>query len=292
MSRSTFLQYFFVCLLLRAFGMFPYCIKKSKRRIKLVRTKQDIALSLVLSLFYLCSLSWLLPQCIANSDFISAGKKTNIYLNTILLYLNCYKFTSLHINVFKRLQYFDIKMRSLNLKNRLFLIYSGCKFFTFMLLISQDLLHCTINKKLFDPLQCMLSVYLQFIIETCPEVVYIFAISLIRDRVIIITSKTKSISNANYQNIKFLICAMMELKENFQLINVYFSLPFLLKMLNSFSGSLLAASLLIDYTKRGTPLFSEIFFSGGWIVTIVLEVMLFFYCLNRCLVAVRFPIIT
>lgn len=284
MSRSIYSQFFVLYLILRCFGMFPYCIHKSKLKIKLIQRKRDMVLNNILLFAYLCYFSWILFQCLDNSDKITTGKRIHLYINTILLYINCFNFLSMFVNIFERLDKFDTKMICPDIKNRLFLIHIGCKLFIYLLFISQDVLFYMTQNSTYAPFQCVSSVYLQNWMETSQEALYIFAISLITDRVIFLKTKIRGVK---CKNVKIFLRALMELKENFQLVNLYFSMPLLLKMINNFAGCLVAVNFLIDYINGKMTYIAELSFLCIWILILVFEVLLLFYCLDHCLTAVR-----
>lgn len=282
MARSIFIHFFCLYIILRCFGMFPYCIHKSKLRIRFIQRRRDIVLNVILSIFYLCYFSCLMPQCIKNKDFLKMGEKLYIYLNIFVLYLNIYKFLNLFIKVYESLQYFDIKMRCPHLRNRLFLIYSGLKMLVVVVYVCQDIVYYTRGEDDDVPLRCVIYLYVHDLMQTYQEALYIFAISLIRDHVVILEGKIKKVDNIDFQDIKVLT----ELKNNFQLMNTYFSTTLLIKLTSTFISFLLSANLILNSKNEGNLSIFEIFFSGGWFIVLTFDIFLLFYCIDRCLVAV------
>lgn len=197
-------------------------------------------LSASLCFSYLSYFGLSMPQCTNNHDFINLLKLIYQYLNTILLYINCYIFINLFIQVFERLRTFDIKMRYPDLKNGLFLIFAGWKVFLFVYCISIDLIYFLTVFRIFGvTVGCFFHLYLQRIMESYQELLYIFVVSLISDRVAILRTR---INDGKIQNIQNISRVLRELKENFQLINTYFSMLLLIKLSNGFLTILLAVS--------------------------------------------------
>lgn len=176
-------------------------------------------------------------------------------------------------------------MRYPDLKNGLFLIFAGWKVFLFVYCISIDLIYFLTVFRIFGvTVGCFFHLYLQRIMESYQELLYIFVVSLISDRVAILRTR---INDGKIQNIQNISRVLRELKENFQLINTYFSMLLLIKLSNSFLTILLAVSLIIDGVKKDTLNFFGLIYMGGWIAMLGFDVLVYFYCVDRCLVDVR-----
>lgn len=290
MLRANFFQFLILFIILRCFGMFPYRINKSKEMIRFKQRKCDILLNAILCFSHLCFFSSLLLQCTENIDLLSAGKQINLVLSTVLLYINCYRFVNLITVVIEKLQELDMKIQYTKFNNKLFFLYCVWKIFIYILFISQDVVF-TFTCSLYVPFKCFCYMYSQFLIEVNQEALYIFTISLIRDRVVFVYNRIKNVNNANVKTIKDSRRVIMELKENFQLMNTYFAMPLIIKMTNNFAGILLSIGILFDYTKKGIPSISELYLSCGWCAVLCFDVLLFFYCLDRCLISVRLYIL-
>lgn len=286
MSKISFIQFFYLYVILRCFGMFPYCIHKSKLRIKFIQRRKDIVLNIILIFFYLCCFSWLLPQCIESKGFLRVGEKLHVYINAVLLYLNCYRFLGLFIKVLEDLQYFDIKIRCPRLKNKLFLIYISWKSLIYVLYIIQDIIFYILDEGSGDKLRCIFFLYLYDVLQTNQEALYIFALSLIRDRVVILEAKINEINNIDVRNLKIFTYALSELKNNFQSINRYFSLPLLIKLTSNFVNFLVSVNIVLVYKKEGNLSIFGAFMSCGWFIVLCLDTLLSFYCVDKSLVAV------
>lgn len=179
-------------------------------------------------------------------------------------------------------------MKGENMKNKLFVIYGVWKLFFFTYYISLDVIYfMTVFCDFIISIRCFFYMYLQCIMEACNELLYIFVLSLLRDHVIILKSKINDMDYTSIQNVKIIIHALMELKGSFQLINKYFSMLLLVKLSNSFASILLAVSIMIDSKKQGNLSFAELFYTGGWIAIMSFDVLIYFYCVDRCFVEVR-----
>lgn len=170
------------------------------------------------------------------------------------------------------------------LKNKLFLIYGGGKVLMFILYVCQDVTFYMRGQG--DPLKCLFYLYLHDIIQTYQEALYVFALSLIKDRVIILETKIRKMDNNDFKNMRLLIYALMELKNNFQLINTYFSMPLLIKLTNNFISFLLSANVILNSKNKGDLSVFDILFSSEWFLILIFDIILLFYCVDRLLTAV------
>lgn len=270
MKKTIFDQFFVLYLLLRSCGMFPYCIHKSKNKVKFVLRKLDVVLSCIsVSIIHGFEL-WTGMMCMNYKDLLFSLQVFGVHVSFIVLYINCYRLLKLLKTFPEQIYEMDLKLNISNMKNRMYQVYAALSTLLYVFGVAEDAYHIVVQNE-YVLVACAARMQLPRLIYKIQGVNYVFGMSVLKDRLRYLED---SIENEDFlKNLK-------SLKSIFAQLNKYYETTCFLKLANTSYDLLMNMNRILHYEDKTYQDSDKMASAMCWIVLSSLEICLFFYCIQ------------